>query len=355
MTRKKLLNLDDLTYKLVENIENVLNNLGITVYNRYNNRIAMPCPIHGGDNDEGCTIFLKPKHGTNIVGNWRCWTHGCQEGNNTLLGFIQQVLSEDEPVSFGETISWALKYVDSVSHGQPQRTYEEYKIKGTKSREEVRKFLDIPAKYYIERGYKPEILDKYDIGLCRQKGKPMFLRVVSPVYDDNFKFVGCCGRTIQPRCSKCKLYHFENRPCPTNRIEKKWARKWMNSSGPWASHFLYNQWYATPHIYKTGTIILVEGSGDVWRAEENGIHFSLGMMKTLTTHAQDQVIKNMPVSNIIIATDNGDAGISGRERLIEKFSENYNIYNAYFEDDLGVATKEEVKDIFGPIFSKIGI
>lgn len=348
-----MLNLDDLTEKLVENIENVLKNLGICEYNRYPNRVAFACPVHGGDNEEACTIFLKPKHGTNIVGNWRCWTHGCQNDNNNLLGFIQAVLSENEPVSFSETISWCLKHVDKVATGTTTRQIEEYHLVGTKSRAEVRKELDIPAKYYLDR-YSPEILDKYDVGLCKSKGKQMFLRAVAPVYDDNFKFVGCCGRTIQPKCKKCKLYHFQNRPCPENKIEKRWARKWLNSSGQWASYIFYNQCYATPHIYKTGTVILTEGAGDIWRLEEAGIHIGLGLMKTMTTGYQDSILNKMPISNIILATDNDSAGLDGRKVMRDKFTQ-YNIHEANFDGDLGDLSVEEINDVFGQIFKKIGI
>lgn len=351
-TRRKSLDLDILNRKLVENIENVLKALGVYAYNKYNNRIAFACPIHGGDNTEACTIFLTPKGGTDLLGNWKCWTHNCQEGNCKLLNFIQLMLSQDGPVSFYETLLWANDITDKVIVSDLPEV-QEYHLIGTKSRAEVRKNLEIPAKYYLDRGYSKEILDKYDIGTCKTRGKQMFLRVVAPVYDDNFRFVGCCGRTVQPKCPKCNLYHFENRDCPSNKIEKKWARKWMNSSGGWASHLFYNQWYATPHIYNTGTVILVEGAGDVWRLEEAGIHIGLGMFKTLTTSLQDNVLKKMPISNIILATDNDPAGIDGKQRIRNKLEEHYNIYEANFDGDIGDLTIEETKEIFNPILERV--
>jgi len=182
----------------------------------------------------------------------------------------------------------------------------------------------------------------------------MFLRVVVPVYDDNFKFVGCCGRTIQPECEKCGYYHFENRKCPENKIEKLWGSKWRNF-GDFSGCVLYNHWYAVPHIYKTQTAILVEGAGNVWRMEEANIHIGLGMFKTVTSPGQEHALKKLPISNLIIATDNDKAGHEGREKLIKKFSDSYNIYEAHFETDVGGASIEETKDIFNPIFRKIGI
>ena len=45
-------------------------------YIEYPNRLAFACPIHGGDNPEGCSIFTD---GVSSKGNWNCWTANCHE------------------------------------------------------------------------------------------------------------------------------------------------------------------------------------------------------------------------------------------------------------------------------------
>lgn len=372
---KSGIDLDDLTRNLVENIENVLNLLGIEEYNVYPNRIAFPCPIHGGDNPEGCSIFTD---GEKTLGNWVCWTHACHQKTfessggmesigRDIFGFIRGVLSKtDIPRPYSSAIAWSIKALKSevkplnrfsVPQKKIVKKKELVKIVGTVGRDTIRSYLQIPCNYYLNTKYpySKEILDKYDIGLSNIPRSKMYLRAVTPVYDDNFKFVGACGRNTQPKCEKCNMYHFANRPCPTNKIEKKWARKWINSTGIWASNVLYNTWYAIPHIYKNGTVILVEGSGDVWRLEESGIHIALGMFKTCLTPQQVQIIKSMPISNVIIATDNDEAGREGGEKVANNLKEHFNIYKVTPDSDWGASKPEEIWDKFSPVFRKIGI
>lgn len=374
---KSQIDLDDLTRNIVENLENVLHLLGISDYNVYPNRIAFACPIHGGDNESGCCIFTD---GDDTLGNWVCWTRGCHEerfetkdgkeniGNN-IFGFIRALIGEDgKPATYSQAISWAIKAtncdVSKVSNNNNRDFVtlnrkvqkEDYKPVGTHSRQEVRKHLLIPAKYYVDLGYSKEVLDKYDVGFCNIKGNKMYLRAVAPVYDDNFKFIGCCGRSIQPSCPKCKYYHFPNRECPKDKIEQVIFSKWRNSNGQFAGSSFYNSWFAIPHIYETGTVILTEGCSDVWRAVESDIHFILGMFKTMTTEAQDNILKKLPISNVIIASDGDAAGQEGKQKLIEKYSRYYNIYEPNLNGkDLGDMQVEELKDTMQPIFNKIGL
>ena len=76
--------------QLLENLPLLLDTLEIQ-YIEYPNRIAFPCPVHGGDNAEGCSIFTD---GNTAKGNWNCWTHSCEEDFTTnLFGFVRGVLS----------------------------------------------------------------------------------------------------------------------------------------------------------------------------------------------------------------------------------------------------------------------
>lgn len=152
-------------------------------------------------------------------------------------------------------------------------------LEGKVVRKSVREKLTIPATYYLKRGYKPDILDKYDVGMCATQGKEMFGRIVVPVYDDNYKYmIGCLGRSIHEKCPKCNKCHSSNRNCPSNPIEELWASKWKNSKNFKAENYLYNFWFSKQHIKESKTVVIVEGQGDVWRLEEAGVNCSVGVL-----------------------------------------------------------------------------
>jgi len=194
------------------------------------NRIAGPCPVHGGDNIGALSFFTE---GESTVGNWCCWTHHCEDDyTNSALGFARGVLSNQygRSVSFKETIDFVCKFLKcsldtlDISDNLERDRFikiasdndEKTVVKTKVLRRAVRQSLKYPAEYFINRGYTEETLNKFDVGICINKKKPMYGRVVVPVYDDGHHYmIGCLGRTIQPQCSKCNLFHH---PCPSTKM-----------------------------------------------------------------------------------------------------------------------------------------
>lgn len=70
---------------LTDNIETILNYLGLE-YTESFNKYTMPCPIHGGDNKNGCVVYKN--------GRFQCFTHGCHDSGSTLVTFIQKVTNK---------------------------------------------------------------------------------------------------------------------------------------------------------------------------------------------------------------------------------------------------------------------
>ena len=129
-----------------EKIPDILHALGVRTY-KSGDILVSNCPIHAGDNTTAFNINVNVD--SEFCGKWFCNTKGCHK-----------------PVETGLT------------------------------REEIRKKLVIPAKYYIERGFFPEVLDEFDVGLCTDPTKPMYNRVVFPVYNyTGNRMIGCVGRT----------------------------------------------------------------------------------------------------------------------------------------------------------------
>ena len=150
----------------------------------YPNRYAFACPIHGGDNPEGCCIFLD---GNSVKGNWNCWTNHCESDHGrNLFGFVKGVLANkaDGNPNIYETVKFCMdflglseselkdiKNVDSnndlklleIFHRDPERSTPAI------DRDLILQELNIPASYYINRGYSEEVLAKFDVGLCSKK------------------------------------------------------------------------------------------------------------------------------------------------------------------------------------------
>lgn len=348
---------------LLDNIELILDHFKID-YKNLGNRIVLRCPIHDSSNEQSLGI----KTNGNGCGKWRCWTQHCesQYGDN-IYGLIKGIISTDKGKEAPNTE--VSSYISKLLNMDMNTMRESVEYKERKNfiknvynfvqneqevilkipRSTVLKELDIPAAYYIERGYSPEILMKYDIGLCDKPEKHMFNRIVVPVYDETGKFmVGCSARNTDPQCDVCGYCHSPIKICPTDRFEKFKCEKWINNKGFYKEHYLYNYWSAKDYINRTGNCILVEGPGDVWRIEEAGIHIALAIFGSELTDPQCQVLEKMNISNLIIATDNDEPGIFARKRIREKCSRLYNIIDVYTIDkDMGETDVKIVQGLLG--------
>lgn len=348
----------------VERLSEILDFLQLE-YTDYGSYYAMSCPIHGSDNKESMSIYKN-------TGIWSCWTNSCHEDcGRGIFDFVKAFLdsmgdhrnmsqiayfcaailnadfSKDEPIK-----DYELKIGSSsiVSNLFKKRKLLQGKI----LRKNVREKLKIPSEYYLGRGYCPEILDKYDVGLCNTYGKEMFGRIVVPVYDDDYNYmIGCVGRSQNQQCPKCKKYHSSKHHCPTNNLEEIWASKWKNSKGFTSENYLYNYWFAKENIKKSKTVILVEGQGDIWRLEESGIHCAVGVFGAKLTDSQKIMLEQSGAQNLIIASDNDVAGDKFRERVKEKCGRLFNIVDILMEKkDFGDMTVDETKRMTIPILER---
>lgn len=358
--------LELISMEILNQITEILSDFDIE-YTEYNNRISMPCPIHGGDNPNGLSILLED------VGNWQCFTHLCHETyDSSILGFIQALLSTqyNREVTRREAIEWSARFVGIEATSK--ETYQDkkdktnfmnlYKYVTTKKnftsefvpRNVVRKSLKIPAPQMLGN-YSQAILLEYDVGLCNNPTKSMFNRVVVPFYNETGEYMlGCSGRSIFPLCDQCKKYHLPGTRCPMTKIEKQNSVKWKNSGKFNAELYLYNYWKARQHIQENGMAILVEGPGDVWRLEEAGIHYSLALLGTKFTDSQREILEQSNILHLIIATDNDEAGQKSRSTIERKCNRLFNIHHIYLEkNDIGDMTVSEVQEKFEPFLEEV--
>ena len=314
-------------------IPEVLDRLDIE-YVEYPNRYSFPCPVHGGDNPEGCSLFLD---GDDVVGNWKCWTAGCDdEYARNIFGFIRGALTAKKGTE--ATLAETYKFCESIAKAEHVEEKDLNPVKEVKlldvflkhsvvntptlSRQEVRSKIEIPCKYYIDRGYTPEVLDLFDVGACLDKTRPMYNRAVVPIYDVNDCFVGCVGRSIYDNMQP----------------------KWLHSKGFKKEH-LYGLNIAKDHIIRNRTVFLLEGQGDVWRMHEAGYSNSVSIFGASLTDEQLILLEEIGVMNVIILTDYDDAGNKAAQQIIKKCGRRFNYLRPTLDaKDVGDLSIEQLQE-----------
>tara|TARA_Y100001938_G_scaffold138443_1_gene203970 strand:+ start:4233 stop:5222 length:990 start_codon:yes stop_codon:yes gene_type:complete len=308
-------------------------------YVEYPNRYAFACPVHGGDNPEACCIFTD---GMTNKGNWSCWTQHCEEEfANNLFGFVRGCLSQkrDKIVSMNETAAFCSNFlnksIDDIEYSESKKpklkAIEVFNRKlerkpGQISRGDIRNKIQIPAEYYINRGYTKEVLDLFDVGKCFSKNQPMSGRIVVPVYDEDYNYVGCVGRSTQ----------------------ESMKPKWLHSKG-FKKSVLYGLNIAKNHILETSTAMLVEGQGDVWRMHEAGIKNCVGIFGASINEDQLMLLEQSGALNLVILTDSDEAGNKAYDQIIKICGRRFNYYRpSISKKDVGDMTIEQIKEELYP-------
>lgn len=330
----------------MKKIFDILEFFSIDNYYISNNLIISKCPIHDGDNQTAFNINIDEEN-MQHYGKWFCNTKACHSDktNNDVISLVWMLLEKkhEKQFTFPEVVKFCKKFcsdvkidanikyiktndaIDKLINIESKKNKKNVSSKFT--RDTVRKHLKFPAEFYIQRGFSKEILDIFDVGICDNPKSQMYNRVVFPVFDENDEFmIGCTGRTI---CNDPK--------------------KWINQKGFNKSNFLYNYGKAFEHIKRTETIIIVEGQGDVIRLWEAGIYNAVGIFGSKISDSQEFLIQKTGVSNVIIMTDNDEAGISCANDIQEKLKFLFNIYIVDLpRKDIGEMTVEEINSLIKP-------
>ena len=364
-----------LSDKVCDDIDQLLVALGIDSYKKLDKMILMSCPIHGGDNDSALNLYYT---GDSYRGNWKCRTHQCENTfKSSIIGFIRGRLSHikygwenpnDQMVPFQEALNYAMSFANQtlgdikVSRKELEKNSfvnavkhlvkpEQQNIPRVK-RSTVISGLSIPSKYFLGRNFSEAILRKYDVGDCLHSAKEMSGRAVVPIYDDEHEYmVGCTGRSVQPKCENCNHYHSTDSACP-DQYEKYLHKKWRHNKGFNAEDTLYNFWNAKDFIKQTGTVILVESPGNVWRLEEAGIHNSVCLFGSSLKDKQRMLLDTSGAMTIITIMDNDSAGKDGQKSVEDKCKRIYNVKHINIIDYPDVA-EMPVQSIIDEIIPQI--
>ena len=332
--------ISDICLNLLDRLPHLLQSLEIE-YVEYPNRLAFPCPVHNGDNPEGCCIFTD---GDTNKGNWKCWTASCEEEyTSSLSGFVRGVLSEkrNKKISMNETADFCLHILDSDIDNLVSRDVLKDKTsklidvfnksilreKGVFDRNKIRESLQIPSEYFINRGFSNEVLDKFDIGLSLKKNGPMQKRVVVPIYDEDYNYVSYVGRAI---CDDLNP-------------------KWLFPSGFKKQNILYGLNIAKDHIKTTGSVILVEGQGDVWKMHEANYKNCVGLFGANISDDQLLLLEHSGALNVIILTDSDQAGEKACHQIMKKCGRRFNYFRPTIPTkDVGKMTLKQIDEHLTP-------
>lgn len=281
------INTISLSNKIANNPEVLLKALNIEEYKLSRHKVYLPCPVHGGDNPNGCVIHLNSEP----VLTWRCYTHHCEESGKNLFKLVQKTLN----ISYRES----LDFCNSLYEGEapckpiPQNTVTKVVIPK----------CIYPSNYFIDRGFSKSTLMRYEVGFCIDKTSKMFGRHICPIYDASGKeCIGLTGRTKWDKCPKCTGYH-NPKACPGYYVPK-----WKYSAGCSPDNIMYNYHLAKNYISSKKEVILVEGQSDVWRLYEAGIYNALGLFGGYLTPFRTNYLKKLGVESIILVMDNDSAG-----------------------------------------------
>lgn len=351
---------------LCEKIENLFEVLNLDDIKFNGKMFVGSCPIHDGDNP---TAFNLYPEGDYYRGNWKCRTHNCHEiFKSSIIGFIRGILSRqtygwrntnDKVASFQETMNFIKDFLGDKYYNKKVSSIEMNKqifssvvrniVTGTEksislvTKHKIQKSLDIPANYFLDRGFSKDTLIKYDVGLCSNKNKEMYNRAVVPVYCLSGKYmVGCTGRSIFTKCEECKHYHDKAELCPTDKNLWKYS-KWKHNKDFKTQSHLYNLWNAQKHILESSKAILVESPGNVWRLEEAGIHNSVALFGTNLSDKQKILLDGSGAMTIIIVMDNDEAGEKATQTISDKCRNTYNIIPIKIrKNDVAEMTLDEI-------------
>lgn len=353
---------------LCDNIQSLMENLDLD-YDARPKMISMCCPIHEGDNRSALNIYHE---GDSYRGNWKCRTHGCEEiFKGSIIGFVRGVISRrkynwekegDDTCSFNEALDYCLGFLKKdLKHIKVSKADKDKRLfasvmghiktntvtteKSLITRDHVRKSLTIPAQYFIDRGFSANILDRYDVGVCDKPDKEMYNRAVAPIYDIDYRYlVGCSGRSIFEKCIDCGSYHNPKDSCPLEAEKWKYS-KWKHSKNLKSQNHLYNFWLAKKHILDTKTVILVESPGNVWKLEEHDIHNSVGIFGSSLSDRQKIILDSSGAMNIVILTDNDEAGSKAAIQIKNKCQNTYRVFIPKIsKPDIAEMTADEINE-----------
>lgn len=287
------------------------------------------CPFHG---EKTPSFTVSPSKGI-----YKCF--GCGKAGNAVT-FIQ----EHEKMTFPEAITWlAKRYNIEIEETQVSQEEKEQQLAEEALRivnqfaagwfseqlEQSEEGQQIGLSYFRERGFRSEIIHKFQLGYCPEQGQlltddalakgynPELLikagllterqgrltavyagRVIFPIHNQSGKVIGFGARTLKNNDRSPKYIN-----TPENELYHK-------------SRTLYGIYQARSAISKVDECYLVEGYTDVISLQQAGVEQVVASSGTSLTEEQLRLIKRF-TKNLTILYDGDAAGIKAALRGLD--------------------------------------
>lgn len=311
-----------------------------------------------GSNLKGLSPFTDEKTPSFVVSPakqiFKCFSTG---KGGTVVTFLM----EKEHFSYPEALRWlADKYGIQIPEDKPLTPEEQEAISERESLHIINEFAQkhfvetmhntdegktIGLSYFVERGFRPEIIEKFQLGFCSNKSdaftkaaldkgyKLEYLekigltktkedrsfdffrgRVMFPIHSVSGRVLGFGGRTLKNDKKVAKYFN-----SPESLIYNK-------------SQILYGLYFAKSDIIKYDSCYLCEGYTDVISMYQAGIQNVVSSSGTSLTREQIRLIKRY-TNNITILYDGDAAGIKASFRGIDLIlEEGLNVKVVLFPD-----------------------
>lgn len=339
------MNLKQIKHLLNNNIEEVFKKLNMR-YEIFGDNIYSTCPVHESSDNPRAFSYSKNRK------IWKCWTRECQnEYHNDVFGLIRGTLSNKNgsEANFGQVLGWIKQHFDISFNGKiktiQQNDKEEDKIEfhdivslikddiffPNNRTVNLNIDIEIPSRYFINRGFKAKTLQHFEVGDCLDKSSKLYERSIIPIHDDSGVY------TIGYVCRAIKEYKLPKFLIYPQGFDKRFQ--------------FYNLHRAMPHIKETNTVFVVEGQGDVWRLYEAGIYNAIGIFGRTLTREQQKKLQQLPLTHIIILTDNDQAGRESKIQLQRQLGRFYRLSFPHLSHkDIGdMSTKQIHSNILSQI------
>lgn len=314
-------------------------------------QVRGPCPIHGGDNLSAFMIKYKDDNGPCF--RWDCYTK-CGRGGD-VIDLVMCRLN----IVFTDAVFW-LARLFHIRMKDMRVTITDQKLldfietsrfnnEMKRVRQEMVPVKDAPNmdihindsfvatcmarrnRFFLDRGYSNEILDKFEVGFCPEYCSPPAwkyslsggARMTVPIRDELGNLVGISGRTIADGSGHA-------------------PDKYKNLPGTKRRMTLYGIEKAMPFIAEKKSIVLVEGYGDVWKSWMHGKKNVAAVMGTVLTDRQKRLILSK-VNTAAICMDNDKGGNNAAARITEQLRDYITLYRVTLPGgkDVGDTSRDE--------------
>lgn len=329
------MNLQKIKKKLNSEAQSVFEKLGMKC-EVFNDNIYSTCPIHEGSDNPRAFSFSQDK------GIWKCWTRDCQsEYKNDIFGLIIGSLSAQtgKQLEFKDALNWIssefniskYKYNNSPVSSEDEDDFS-ILIKNLKSVDKAYQDIEInnsydcniPSLYFNGRGFTKSTLKYFGVGDCSEEGI-MKDRAVIPIHNDDGKLlVGLIGRSVKEYRQPKFLFY----PSGFNK-----------------RYYLYNYHRAKQRAIETSCMYILEGQGDVWKMHEAGVKNAVSIFGKTISKEQANKLSKLPITHLIILTDNDQAGREARVKIQRDLSRMYKLsFPRLSEKDIGDMSIKKIKE-----------